>query len=410
MALYAFDGTWNEDEKDNIEETNVKRFAEIYQGNQVEYIAGVGTRYGTLGKILGGIFGAGGKTRIDEMYEELCENMNSGDLDIDIIGFSRGAALAVHFAHKIGEDGVTLNTGEQIFPKVRFLGIWDIVGSFGLAVDCVVDFQKINLGWHIDQVHQCVDQCYHAMALDERRETFNVTRLDPEHQYPNIQEVWFRGVHSDIGGGNKNVARSNIALNWMLDRARECHLPMNEATAARDRYSEMDPYAPIYQNLDFQIDDRRKVFSGDEVHHTAPGQRLEPGQSHTCTVASADKFNWAGVAVAKDEKYAFQVTQGATWKDAGIECGPDGWPSEDLPWYKQGIVELLEPLRRVKRADWFTLCATINDEDENAFAVGSKTQPFSIPDSGELYLFANDLHAKYGNNSGAIEVTVTRVA
>lgn len=79
MALYAFDGTWNEDEDDDIDDTNVVRFKELYTGNSVEYVEGVGTRFGKLGHVLGGLFGSGGRTRIDEMYEDLCENWEQGD-------------------------------------------------------------------------------------------------------------------------------------------------------------------------------------------------------------------------------------------------------------------------------------------------------------------------------------------
>ena len=54
--------------------------------------------------MLGGLFGSGGKSRIEEMHDILTENWEDGDQVIDIIGFSRGAALAVHFANKIGEN------------------------------------------------------------------------------------------------------------------------------------------------------------------------------------------------------------------------------------------------------------------------------------------------------------------
>ena len=217
-------------------------------GNNAEYLEGVGTRFGKIGELLGGLFGSGGQTRIDEMYQELCENWQKGDKEIDIIGFSRGAALAVHFANVIGEKGLTLSSGQVEKPRIRFLGVWDIVGSFGLSFDTFINFQEINLGWNIDTVHQCVDHCFHAMALDERREIFNVTRLDPDKLYGKISEVWFRGVHSDVGGGNKNVVRSNIALLWMLTQARNCGLPLNETKAQLPRYSEVDRFAPISEN------------------------------------------------------------------------------------------------------------------------------------------------------------------
>jgi hypothetical protein len=31
--------------------------------------------------------------------------------------------------------------------------------------------------------------------------------------------VWFRGVHSDVGGGNENGALNSAAMSWMFDCA-----------------------------------------------------------------------------------------------------------------------------------------------------------------------------------------------
>ena len=77
MALYAFDGTFNEDDDnetvDVSTDSNVRNFFEAYIGPK-KYISGVGTRFGVLGKVFGGIFGAGGQTRIEEMYDVLLAN------------------------------------------------------------------------------------------------------------------------------------------------------------------------------------------------------------------------------------------------------------------------------------------------------------------------------------------------
>jgi len=66
MALYAFDGTWNVDEIDDEKDTNVCRFLAAYDEPGVEnkYLQGVGTKLGWLGKLAGGITGAGGWGRV----------------------------------------------------------------------------------------------------------------------------------------------------------------------------------------------------------------------------------------------------------------------------------------------------------------------------------------------------------
>jgi hypothetical protein len=410
MALYAFDGTWNSDEDKLEEETNVVRFTELYAGNNAEYVAGVGTRFGKIGHVLGGLFGSGGRVRIDEMYDEFCDNWEQGDHEIDIVGFSRGAALAVHFANKLGEDGVKLSDGsvEKQF-HVRFLGVWDVVGSFGLSFDTQVNFQEINLGWDIDTVHGCVKNCFHAMALDERRETFNVTRLDPDNKYNNIEEVWFRGVHSDIGGGNGNETRSNISLQWMLAKARDCKLPFNETTARLPRYSRVDHFAMISENQDVKIDPRRKVGSHDKFDPSALPKELGINQSHKCNVLARLKYNWSGIRLLKDGKYSFKVEAGDTWKDADIECGADGWESADLPWYKEGAVQFAERFRRLPDANWFALVGALDDEDDELFLIADSNEPYTPPRDADLYLFANDMPSKYDNNEGSLIVEVTRV-
>ena len=117
-VLFAFDGTWNEpsalelsgrkarpefgDPLDHLRdttETNVLRFQRMYGDDRSLYISGVGTRYGTPGRILGGATGAGAQARIRQAYVTLCQQWEKGDHEVDVVGFSRGAALAIHFCN-----------------------------------------------------------------------------------------------------------------------------------------------------------------------------------------------------------------------------------------------------------------------------------------------------------------------
>src|SRR5262249_29454896 len=88
----------------------------------------------------------------------------------------------------------------------------------------------------------------HAMALDERRHTFPLTRLSV--QVPDatgegkLYELWFRGVHSDVGGGNRNVGLSDIPLCWMFGMARRTGLLLDEAVVERFQRGR-NPSAPI---------------------------------------------------------------------------------------------------------------------------------------------------------------------
>ena len=257
MALYAFDGTWNADHPGAERDTNVCSFKEAYQGS-VFYREGVGTRFGRFGQILGGMTGAGGRTRIEEAMAQLAINLDQDDAVIDVVGFSRGAALALHFCNKVDD----LKQG----LAVRFLGLWDCVPSFGVAS---ID---LNIGWDLDLADN-VELCYHALALDERRHTFDLHRLSARVEHADapgrLFEVWFRGVHSDVGGGNRNAGLSSIALDWMYAKAIAAGLPIKQAAVDANR-GRMNAAAPPSKGPGYDIIKQRyrTVRWNDDVHHS----------------------------------------------------------------------------------------------------------------------------------------------
>ena len=288
MALYAFNGTWNA-EKTDVEETpgneyhantNALKFRDAYSGDNGYYTNGVGTRFGLVGRIIGGAFGVGGQDRINDALGHLRSRLAAGDATTDVVGFSRGAALALAFANRLYKQVIDPRTGKP--PVVRFLGLWDVVGSFGIPINLgPFLFQEYNLGYRLT-LPQNVEHCYHAMALDERRQTFRVTRLKGAY------EVWFRGAHSDIGGGNGNLGLNNIAFTWMLRKAAATGLAidrvrLHEASAAAD------PAAAVQWPRDFVKNRKREIAADDRVHHTvATGGHPDCNDPHaTCIVETA---------------------------------------------------------------------------------------------------------------------------
>ena len=150
-----------------------------------------------VGKIFGGVFGLGELPRINEAYDHLCAAWAAGDHVIDIIGFSRGAATTLDFCHRIQDEGIRRPGSDDVVETasdIRFLGVWDVVAAFGLANLGAID---LNIGHHLSLPKSILEYCFHAMALDERRPSFANTSA-------RRGEVWFRGVHSDVGGGNRN--------------------------------------------------------------------------------------------------------------------------------------------------------------------------------------------------------------
>ena len=275
MALYAFDGTWNS-EKDAGEydrNTNVVRFKDLYTGPKFFY-KGVGTKHGFLGKFAGGAFGVGGQDRIEDAKKDMAKQFAANDRIIDIVGFSRGAALAVHFANVIADDGVRVN-GVLERPPVRFLGVWDVVAAFGIPVNLGFNFNRINLGYKLG-LSKGVQGCYHALALDESRQAFRPTRV------VGGCEVWFRGVHSDVGGGNDNHALNDITLRWMLHKAAVSDLPMApDCVATSCKRANID--GKIGDNFDPIKNRAREPKADDRFHYTVGTRQKHVNPPDPCT-------------------------------------------------------------------------------------------------------------------------------
>jgi uncharacterized protein (DUF2235 family) len=272
MALYAFDGTGNEDREGFDRDSNVLDFFRGYDdplGNDDPkqdrgslYLKGIGTRAKTpLGDKAAEALGFGGHRRIRQAMERLENNVEAGDATIDVVGFSRGAALAISFANDIARKLPSLS--------IRFIGVWDIVGQFGLPGE------HVNAG-HDLRMPPNVKRCYHAMALDERRLLFPLTRLSGTvaNEEGRLTEAWFRGVHSDVGGGNGNRGLNWVSLNWMFENARREGLPVRADAIAANLADKDLPQQISDHKVD--VGPPRAIRPTDLLHTSV---RLDPGAS-----------------------------------------------------------------------------------------------------------------------------------
>jgi uncharacterized protein (DUF2235 family) len=297
MALYAFDGTGNEDQLDDAFDSNVCDFFHAYDDPLKNddpskergslYQKGIGQLARTrIGDTLASAFGFGGHRRVRRAMERLENNLEAGDADIDIIGFSRGAALAISFANEIAEH----------IPRasIRFIGVWDVVGQFGAPGE------HLNAGHNL-HFPSNVEHCFHAMALDESRLLFPLTRLGKgRNTSPKLQEVWFRGVHSDIGGGNGNRGLNWIALNWMYEAALRCGLPMDRAAIAKNLADKAVAQQISAHKLD--AGRVRMILEQDLLHCTVqltPGITGRPHNNPTFACARIDDAGVITEAVAQ---------------------------------------------------------------------------------------------------------------
>ena len=177
---------------------------------------------------------------------------------IDIVGFSRGAATTLDFCHCIQTRGIRRPGTDLVVeptPRIRFLGVWDVVAAFGLAN---LGATELNIGHHLSLPKSSLQYCFHAMALDERRPSFLPTRLQ------GACEVWFRGVHSDIGGGNANRGLNDVSMTWMMRKARAAGLPITGDDISAQR---PDPTARPHGDHDLPVS-VRLIAAVDRGHHT----------------------------------------------------------------------------------------------------------------------------------------------
>jgi hypothetical protein len=325
MALYAFDGTWNnaKDNEDNsLTHTNVFRFHQAYRKHSNTddfYLAGVGTRFGAVGRIFGGVFGLGELPRINEAYDHLCKAWADGDHVIDIVGFSRGAATTLDFCHRIQKDGIRRPNTDVVVepnPRINFLGVWDIVAAFGLANLGATD---LNIGHHLSLPAGMVRCCFHAMALDERRPSFLQTRLH------GAGEVWFRGVHSDVGGGNKNRGLNDIALKWMMNKAKAAQLPIKDEDIA-----ELKPDPAVLPHPDHKLPLTVRLISAvDRVHSTVSPLDDWTNPPATCVVETvADEQTATEVGAIEVLPAEMRRYVAAMWESAVAAAGQLNFPIE----------------------------------------------------------------------------------
>ena len=132
---------------------------------------------------------------------------------IVVLGFSRGAALARKFASK------TLEAHSDL--RINFLGVFDTVAAMdgihtkGETISSDVVFENGTL-------NSRVLRAVHIVSLDEDRVAFEPTLINRDEENPNrITEVWFPGVHSDIGGGYWHDGLSDVSLSFMMKKCKE---------------------------------------------------------------------------------------------------------------------------------------------------------------------------------------------
>lgn len=246
------DGTWNtltQKHKGIFSPTNVAIMSRIIVSSDeqlVYYDEGVGTG-GWWDKIKGGVTGAGLNKNIKQAYCFIVDNYQDGD-NIILFGFSRGAYTARSLAGLIAKTGILrkkyISNVNEVFKSYRkehdleqysenychansqeifFIGVWDTVGSLGIPVKGLNLLTRQFHKFHNTELSLRVKNAYHAVAIDEKRTTFKPVFWDIKNisNKQTVEQVFFAGVHCNIGGGYAKKGLSDTTLKWMIGKAQK---------------------------------------------------------------------------------------------------------------------------------------------------------------------------------------------
>lgn len=278
------DGTWNlrdqiDDETGKRRPTNVTKVARAVRSRDrhgvdqvVFYHDGVGTR-GPLDKLTGGAFGDGMEENVRNLYRSIVYNFEDGD-ELFFFGFSRGAFTVRTLAGLLNKVGLIEKEGDYFLPEIyscyelnhgpgtpqwehafrrvkerqpcppiKFIGVWDTVGALGapgFIGKVASTLKKGNkYAYHDVGLHPAIQNAYHAMAIDERRSPFKPTLWErPAGWNGHLEQAWFPGVHSNVGGGYSPDGLANEALHWIVEKA--------EALGLEFDASYLAPFRPCF--------------------------------------------------------------------------------------------------------------------------------------------------------------------
>jgi uncharacterized protein (DUF2235 family) len=298
------DGTWNTPHGADVAviDTNVRKLylALNNEPTQLKYYdSGVGTDGTPIDHLVGGAMGEGLFQKVQDCYAFLTYVYDPGD-KIFLFGFSRGAFTARSAGGMIAAFGVpTINldnrTVVQVFDAYRepdpdkkkkmkdqltgmyglqevtveMVGVWDTVGSMGIPGIFFNALNQKKYGFLDTTIHECINHAYHAVCIDERRAQFMPTLWTKPGGLPlannsQVEQVWFPGVHCDVGGSYAQDELSDITLSWMMQKAKKHGLKVSAAAEAQ--YLQPGP-----KNIVGQAHDEWKIIPwGIPEHRTIP--------------------------------------------------------------------------------------------------------------------------------------------
>lgn len=240
------------------------------------YDNGVGTSTNKYWRALTGAIGIGIKHNVMDLYRFLSLHYEPGD-KVFLFGFSRGAATIRAFCGFINAAGLVNGKpldDEQLrdytcdafkayvshrkdpqraeqfrthrhshgIIDLHFVGVWDTVSAlgfpkrtdrYGISLQLLSAFfwfaeHILNFFWpHLFynyELSKNIQYAYQALAIDDERTAFWPKVWDEikaERTDKNVEQVWFSGMHSNVGGGYERQGMANVTMHWMMLRARK---------------------------------------------------------------------------------------------------------------------------------------------------------------------------------------------
>lgn len=246
------DGTWQSPESANP--THVMRLArgvapQDAAGNKqvVFYDWGIGSEGDRL---RGGATGAGIDKNIMDCYRFIVHNHDPGD-QLFFFGFSRGAYTVRSLAGLIRNGGILRREHAALIPEayelyrkrsrvsapgsddaaqfradhaiadvseIEFVGVWDTVGALGIPAPFLGTLGTDRYLFHDTEPSKIIRHARHAVSIDENRQDFEPA-LWTSKPGLDLKQVWFAGVHTDVGGGYAERELGNFAGQWMVREA-----------------------------------------------------------------------------------------------------------------------------------------------------------------------------------------------
>ncbi|MGQ7248019.1 DUF2235 domain-containing protein [Halomonas sp. V046] len=254
--VMSFDGTWNVPDmnlEDGDTNTNVYRLhdavvaSETPWGTIKRYYSGVGTDGGHW-YLVAGATGLGLSDILLRAYRDLIDLWEAGDR-LFLFGFSRGAYTARSLSGLLETSGLLRREHRQrldhayrlyrdrrqgprsaaaerfakrysVVVPIHLLGVWDTVGSLGIPLNSFGAFNRRHFEFHDTRLSHRVRHACQALAVDEHRKAFAPTLWSPASPAAgSLEQAWFPGAHSNVGGGYPSRILSDVSLAWMMERA-----------------------------------------------------------------------------------------------------------------------------------------------------------------------------------------------